>query len=483
VAPPAPRSPERAYVPRRLLRGTAFRIALLYVGLFGGSMLLLLALIYWTTAGYVARQTEETIEAEIQGLAEQYARLGLQALVDVVARRIEADPGGTSVYLLVHPDGAPLVGNIDRWPDLVEVDGGWLNFRLADRRQETRPRTARAQAFLLRGDFRLLVGRDMRELEAVKQLVRRSLAWGVAATLLLALIGGAMMSRAGLRRLQAIMRAFRPIMAGDLTRRVPSGHRGDDLDQLADGINEMLARIEVLMESVRQVSGNIAHDLRTPLTRLRNRLEGMRGDEVQPERRAAIDAAIADADGLLATFNALLRIARIEAGSGIALAPVDLSAVLADAVDLYEPLANDRGQDITAALAPGIVVPGDRDLLFQATANLLDNAVKYTPEGGCIRVSLEPFTGEARLVIADNGPGIPEAERDRVFRHFYRVEASRSTPGNGLGLSLVAAVVRLHRATIRLEDNNPGLRVVLRLPTGQDPDADQPDRAAAGTVP
>jgi signal transduction histidine kinase len=180
-----------------------------------------------------------------------------------------------------------------------------------------------------------------------------------------------------------------------------------------------------------------------------------------------VEAAIADADGLLVTFNALLRIARVEAGSGVTLTPVDLSAVLADAVELYEPLANERGQDLAAALAPGVTVPGDRDLLFQAAANLLDNAVKYTPEGGRIRVSLERFGNEAHVIVADNGPGIPAEERGKVFRHFYRVEASRSTPGNGLGLSLVAAIARLHRATIRLEDNAPGLRVVLHLPIGE----------------
>lgn len=457
--------------PRRLLRGTAFRIALLYVGLFGASMLVLLAVIYWTTAGYVAQQTEETIEAEIQGLTEQYTRLGLQALVDVLERRIESEPEGSSIYLLVSANGTPVVGNIDRWPSIVETDDGWLTFSLADRRPGGQIRTARAQAFLLRGDFRLLVGRDTREMEAVKRLAGRAFGWGLAITLLLALGGGVMMSRASLRRLEGIMRAFRPIMAGDLSRRVPSTGRGDDLDQLADGINEMLARIEVLMESVRQVSGHIAHDLRTPLTRLRSRLEGIREGDAHASATAAVDAAIAEADALLDTFNALLRIARIEAGSGVRLVPVDLSAVLADAVELYEPLAHERGQAIVSVLPPGVFVPADRDLLFQAVTNLLDNAVKYTPEGGHIHVALEQTENEARVVIADTGPGIPAAERDKVFQHFYRSDSSRSTPGSGLGLSLVAAVVRLHRATIRLEDNKPGLRVVLCLPSGVAGDA------------
>ncbi len=450
--------------PRRILLSTAFRLALLYIGLFGGSMLALLAVIYWTTAGYIAQQTEETIEAEVQGLTEQYARLGLPALIDVLARRIEFDPNGSSVYLLVQSNGTPVVGNIDHWPSIVETHDGWLTFHLANSPQDDNPRTARARAFLLRGDFRLLVGRDMREMAAVRRLAGRALGWGLTATVLLALFGGILMSRASLRRLEAIMRAFRPIMAGDLTRRVPSGNRGDDLDQLADGINEMLARIEVLMESVRQVSGHIAHDLRTPLTRLRARLEGLRDKNASTEQAMVVDAAIADADTLLSTFTALLRIARIEAGSGMNTLPVDLPAILADAVELYEPLALERRQEVSTALLPGITVMGDRDLLFQMVTNLLDNAVKYTPEGGHIHVSLERCNGTGRLVIADSGPGIAVAEREKVLQHFYRTEASRSTPGNGLGLSLVAAVARLHRGTIRLEDNQPGLRVVLNLP-------------------
>lgn len=437
-------------------------------------MLVLLAIIYWTTSTYVAQQTEETIEAEIQGLTEQYTRLGLQALVDVLTRRIETDPEGTSIYLLVRSNGAPVVGNIDRWPSIVEADNGWLNFHLGDG-SESRTRAVRARAFLLRSDFRLLVGRDTREMESVTRLAGRALGWGTAATLLLALFGGIMMSRASLRRLEAIMRAFRPIMAGDLTRRVPSSGRGDDLDQMADGINEMLARIEVLMQSVRQISGHIAHDLRTPLTRLRARLEAIRGNEPQAQRSSEVDAAIADVDALLSTFSALLRIARIEAGSAMALAPVDLSALMADAVELYEPLAQERRQEIRTDLAPITIASGDRDLLFQAIANLLDNAIKYTPEGGHILVNLEHCGSTARLVVADSGPGIPADERENVFRHFYRVEPSRSTPGNGLGLSLVAAVARLHRATIRLEDNNPGLRIVLHLPVGDSETAHERD--------
>ena len=450
---------------RGLFRGTAFRLALLYVALFGASMVVMFAVLYWASAGYLARQTDETIEAEIEGLAEHYGRYDLKGLVDVIAERIARDPAGATIYLLTRPDLVPLVGNIDRWPQVTPDADGWMRFRLSGRGSEEEGRWARARPFLLRGDLRLLVGRDQREQAAMEAVALRALGWGLGMTVLLALVGGIMFSRAGLSRLEAILRAFRPIMAGDLSGRVPSRGSHDDVDQIADGINEMLSRIEVLMESVRQVSGNIAHDLRTPLTRLRTRLESAADPGLSDgERQTAVEAAIVEADNLLATFNALLRIARVEAGEGGTREAVDLSALLADVIELYEPLAHQDGIAIANRVAPDIVVSGDRDLLFQAFANLVDNAVKYAPANGHIEITAAGRDGAAEVTVADDGPGIPAAERDKVFRHFYRVEASRSKPGNGLGLSLVAAVARMHRADVRLEDNAPGLRVVVRLP-------------------
>lgn len=461
---------------RSLFHGTAFRLAMLYMALFAASMLIMLTVLYWASAGYLADQTDETIEAEIEGLAEHYGRYGLQGLVDVIAERISRDPAGATIYLLTRPNLDPLIGNIDTWPEVKPVADGWIRFQLSDRGGNSDPRWARARPFLLRGDLRLLVGRDLREQEAMEVLALRALVWGLGTTALLALVGGIMISRSSLSRLEAIQRAFRPIMAGDLSGRVPSRGGRDDVDQIADGINEMLSRIEVLMESVRQVSGNIAHDLRTPLTRLRARLELAIGPTMgDADRQAAIEDAIVEADGLLSTFNALLRIARIEAGEGGTIAPVDLPALLTDVIDLYEPLAQQKNITINADLSPKLVIPGERDLLFQAFTNVLDNAVKYTPPEGRIDVRLAPWKGGAEITIADNGPGIPVGERDKVFRHFYRVETSRSKPGNGLGLSLVAAVARMHRADVRLEDNEPGLRIVIHLPGNE---ASNPDRTA-----
>ena len=275
------------------------------------------------------------------------------------------------------------------------------------------------------------------------------------------LAGGYALSRTVTRRLDVINEASRKIMAGELGRRIPASGSGDEFDELVSHLNAMLDRIQALMDDVRRVSDNIAHDLKTPLTRLRNELESIReglGDDASAER------ALQEADSLLATFNALLRIARIESGSRRAgFAEVDLAVLARDVVELYQPLAEDKGLQFHADVNGEVRLRGDRDLLFQAIANLVDNAIKYTPAPG--RVSLALESGDnARVTVADSGPGIPEAARGKVFERFYRTEDSRRTPGSGLGLALVRAVVQLHDGQVRLEDNDPGLRVRLDLP-------------------
>ncbi|MEA3292517.1 MAG: HAMP domain-containing sensor histidine kinase, partial [Pseudomonadota bacterium] len=267
-------------------------------------------------------------------------------------------------------------------------------------------------------------------------------------------------------QIESINTTSREIMSGDLSRRIPTRGSGDDFDLLAGNLNAMLDRIQALMEDVRRVSDNIAHDLRTPLARLRNRLELLKTDaDADSPDSQAVEQAVAEADGLLATFNALLRIARIEAEQRReAFEQVALDTVVQDVAEFYEPLAEDKAQRLLLDLQPGIRLQGDRDLLFQALANLLDNAIKYTPRGGRIEISLQSSEIGVRLIVADNGPGIPVEAREKVLQRFFRMEESRTTPGNGLGLSLVAAVAKLHGITIRLEDNRPGLRVVWELP-------------------
>ena len=325
---------------------------------------------------------------------------------------------------------------------------------------------ARGKTFRLPGDLHLLVGRDVRDLDATRALIRDALAWGLALTAALALLGGWLTSAGVRRRIEAITRTSREIMAGDLSRRVPSDGSGDDFDQLAVSLNAMLARIEALMASVRQVTDNIAHDLRTPLARLRNRLDALHLTTPSPD----LEAAIIEADDLLTTFNALLRIARIESAQARAsFAPVDLAPLAEDLGELYEPLAGERGQTLRVAVQGPAWVQGDRDLLFQALANLVDNAVKYTPPGGRIEVRVLPAEGFVLVTVSDTGPGIPPDLRARVFERFYRADVSRSAPGSGLGLSLVRAVAQLHGATISLADTSPGLRVTLSIPAPRGP--------------
>ncbi|EXJ15520.1 sensor histidine kinase [Imhoffiella purpurea] len=448
----------------RILRSSTFRLALLYVLLLGVSVAILLEFIYWSTAGYMDRQIEATIQAEIRGLAEQYRQRGLTGLTAVISERVARDPVGSSVYLLVDGELHLIVGNLDRWPvELPDADG-WISFHLRERGPDrSEEHEARAQVFRLRSGLRLLVGRDVRDLEAIRAVILEALGWGLAITAGLALVGGWLMSASLVRRLESINQTSREIMEGDLSRRIPLSGSGDDFDQLAASLNRMLERIEALMAGVRQVSDNIAHDLRTPLTRLRNKLELLRAELPDSgSARSLAEETISDAEEMLATFNALLRIARIESGSRrSAFGALDLVPLAEDVVELYEPVAAERDQRLTLERGGPAWILGDRDLMFQALANLVDNAIKYTPVGGRLGVQLNVADDRVRLVVTDDGPGIPSELRERVFRRFFRVDDSRSTPGSGLGLSLVLAIVQLHRATIELGDNGPGLRVVL----------------------
>ena len=453
--------------PRTFLKNTTFRLAQVYMALFGVSVAILLGFIYWATAGTLARQTDAAIAAEIVGLSEHYRRAGTNGLATVIRDRIARDPRGASVYLLAGPRLAPLVGNLDRWPEAVGDAEGWLRFRLSEPgRDGITPRRVRARQFELAGGLFLLVGRDIREIEAFEDLMIRAIAWGLAITLLLGGVGAAAMARSSARRIEAINQASREIMSGDLSRRIPTRGTGDDFDQLAANLNRMLDQIEMLMAGVRHVSDNIAHDLRTPLTRLRGQLETLKDRAgAAPGERALVEQAVAEADGLLATFNALLRIAQIEAGARRGnFADLDLAAIARDVAELYEPLAQEKSLRLTVGAADPVAFRGDRDLLFQALVNLVDNAVKYTPAGGSVSLAVSAETDGARLVVADSGPGIPPEDRIRALGRFTRLETSRGAPGNGLGLSLVEAVAKLHGGEVFLDDNQPGLKIAVTLP-------------------
>ena len=319
---------------------------------------------------------------------------------------------------------------------------------------------------LLPEGYFLLVGQSAFQLRETSEVIVRAFGWGILVTVLLGLIGGALMSAGMLRRVEFIRVTAQAIMAGNLAERIPTRGTGDDFDLLSASLNEMLDRIHTLMEGLRQVSNDIAHDLRTPLTRLRQRLEvaRIRSTTVE-EYRQLVDRVIADTDEILKTFAAMLRVAEIEAGTARArFAPVDLSALLQAIVELYAALAEDQQQSLEGRIEPGLGVRGDRELLTQMFVNLVENALRHTSAGTRIEMTAGLIAGRPVCSIADSGPGIPPAEREKVFRRFYRLDTSRATPGSGLGLSLVAAIAALHDVRVELADNAPGLRVTLGFP-------------------
>ncbi|HEX4112885.1 MAG TPA: HAMP domain-containing sensor histidine kinase [Stellaceae bacterium] len=465
----------------RLLRTNAFRLAALYMALFAASVLTLLTFIYFSTANFVESQTEETIGAEITGLQEQYHDHGLLGLIEAINSRTAAERGEPTLYLLADPQLHRIAGNLSAWPQTIPINPGWVRFSVELKRAGG-PVTydALASVFVLNGDYRLLVGRDLRDAVAFRRRVEQTLFFAALLTLALGLVGGLFMTRNVLRRVEAVNRTSASIIQGDFAERVPLTGSGDEFDQLAANLNAMLDQIERLMAGMRQVTDNIAHDLRTPLSRLRARLEVTLLERPDTDRYAeALAETIAEADQLLGTFNALLSIAEAEAGARRdTMAVVELDEVARSVADLYEPVAEEKGLSFNLDIASPALVRGDRHLLSQAIANLLDNALKYTPQGQvglAVRRRGEQFLVE----IADSGPGVPANHREQVFDRFFRLENSRSTPGNGLGLSLVRAVAKLHGGDVRLEDNRPGLKAVMILPAAQERAVPSINRSAA----
>jgi signal transduction histidine kinase len=451
---------------RRLLRTHAFRLAALYFLVFAASVSGVLLFVYWTSADFVERQTEATLDAEITGLAEQYDSRGLSGLVQIVAARSAGDRGDGMMYLVTDPSGRPLAGNIAAWPTGVPAYSGRLSFTTEARVKnqiETHP--AQGASFMIPGGYRLLVGRDISDATAFRNRVKITLLWAGSVALGVGLLGGTAMSRNLLRRVEQVNRTSERVMAGDLSDRVPLDGTSDEFDQLAANLNRMLDQIERLMTAMREVTDDVAHDLKTPLSRMRVRLELALLDPADSSGQSeAIRSAIDEADRLLATFNALLSIAELESGTRRDESEaLDLSEVARSAAELYEPVAEEKGFVLSLATEPGVRIRGSRHLLSQALANLLDNALKYAG-GGEIQIRVLRGEGRAALEVSDRGQGIPEADRETVFNRFVRLEPSRSTPGNGLGLSLVRAIVRRHRGTVELADNRPGLQVRLEFP-------------------
>jgi signal transduction histidine kinase len=454
-----------------LLRTQAFRIVLVYVLLFALSVSALLYFTYWNTRRTLDAQTDQIIEAEITGLNEQYQRLGIRGLDESVMNR--SLHGGEALYILADTQHRVLAGNLDSWPSITTHPGNFVEFDY-ERRLNDIPdgRRARGKLFPLQtpaGDFYLLVAEDVHDRDLIQRMFTTTLPWTVALILVFGLLGGALLSRNMLRRLDSINRTSGEIIAGNLTRRVPVSGAHDEFDLLAENLNRMLDRIERLMKGLREVTDSVAHDLRTPLNRLRQRLEQSQARlSLQGSDVSEIERAIVETDQLIATFNALLLIAETDAGTARGtMVPLDLASVAADVCELYEPLAEEKNVTLTLARpfgASDTMIEGNRSLISQALANLVDNAIKYTPPGGGVTIRPGLNFQSVDICIADSGPGIPPEERPRVIERFVRLEASRHSPGTGLGLSLVAAVAHFHNAQLLLEDNAPGLRATLRFP-------------------
>jgi len=450
----------------KLYRSSTFRLALIYMALFSLSVLLLLGFIYWSTAGYMVRQTEATIETEIIGLTESYDLSGLSGLTKIIRERLSRQTADTSLYLLTDESFKPILGNLKKWPDNQPSEQGWLSFHTKRDSHHSYQRKALARVFPLQSNLHLLVGRDVHNLEEMQKLIQEALFWGLMMTVVLALAGGIMMSRTMMHRIETINSTCHQIMDGDLTQRIARSGGDDDFDKLVGTLNQMLDRLEILMQGVKQVTNNIAHDLRTPLSRLRRRLDMLRDNNLTIDRHEELlEQTISEADGLLATFKALLRISEVESGSRrVGFKNVNIAALLDDLIELYAPLSEEKGQSIIFKRQPIKLLQGDRDLLFQAFANVLDNAIKYTPPSGQIQLIVKDQPNQLQITVCDTGPGIPLSAYEKIFDRFYRLEISRSSPGNGLGLSLVAAIVNLHHGDIKLADNDPGLRLTITLP-------------------
>jgi signal transduction histidine kinase len=447
----------------KLFASLSFRLTLVYLALFAGSVLLLGGLFYWSQITVPLRAAREQVEQEMQALADLYATRGADALAEKLVARARDTAGRMPFHAFIAADGVLRTANLTSWP--MQRRAGWLrleaDFYTDGGEVDHEPMTLDHQ---FDDGARLLLGRDIEDVDELEEDLLAAVSGLLVGTLLLGVLGGVLMSRAIGRRISVVTDTARQVMQGDMSGRIPLRGSGDDFDRLNATLNEMLARNEALLESVRRVSDNVAHELRTPLARLRASLEELRTARSAGEGEA-VDDAIAEAGALEKTFDAVLRIARLESGRhGAVPSPVDLSALLADAAELYAPGAEDRQQSLTLAIAPGLVTRADRDLLFQSFCNLLDNAIKYTPHGGRILLAASRFGARIEVTVTDNGPGIAESQRAHVTERFFRIPATSQAPGAGLGLSLVAAVAQLHDATLVFEDAGPGLTVRWSMP-------------------
>jgi signal transduction histidine kinase len=475
----------------KLIRTTAFRLTLVYLFLFALFAASLLGYFAWNTRRLINEQITATVTAETGEIVDIYTRRGLRLLVSTIENR--ALRPGANLYLVTTPEGKAIGGNVGSLSPGVMASTGWSEtaYRRLDE-QDTADHRALVRVTELTNGFRLLVGRDLEERRRLFGIVANAAQWSLLVVIVLGIGGGIFVARRVLQRIDAMTGTTRRIMAGDLSGRLPVGRSGDELDRLAENLNAMLERIEALMMGLKEVSDNIAHDLKTPLTRMRNRAEeALASSGSEAEYRAALERTIDESDGLIRTFNALLMIARAESGQARGnMDDFDAADVAMSIHELYEPLAEDDGMALRVT-TESARLHGNRELIGQALANLVENAIKYGKPSSVVQ-PLDPAVAarareiliEARregdavlLSVSDHGPGIPEADRKHAVERFVRLEASRTLPGSGLGLSLASAVATLHGGELRLGDSHPGLTATLVIPAR----SERGDRLAAQT--
>jgi signal transduction histidine kinase len=451
----------------KTLRSSTFKLALVWIGLFGALVLALVGYIYWSTAAYVRSFSDRAVAAEETSLRKVYDSTGRRGLMAAIEDRIADERFEGGVYLLADPAFTPVAGNLKVWPSTLKGSKGWGNFMAREWEPDATDRPAlRATFNTLPDGYHLLVGKDIDDLGEFAKKIETVLLCGVALIFVIAGVASVSVTRRTVGRIEAINATSQAIMQRGLGNRIPLRGTQDEWDQLAENLNSMLERIEALMAEVKQVSDNVAHDLRTPLTRMRGRLEKAYNRQHSSDHdQLLIGDMMADLDAVLRMFSSLTRISQIEAGDRTsAFRTVSLAKIASEVVELFDAAAEDKRGRLNVVGDQGALVMGDRDLLFDAVANLVDNAIKHGREGGRVAVEVTRNDGSAVISVADDGPGIPSNECQHVFKRFYRLERSRRTPGNGLGLSLVAAVARLHGAEIKMGNNAPGLKFQLQFP-------------------
>jgi hypothetical protein len=472
------KKPWLRYLPVRLpyaFRSTGVRFSALFAALLAATAAVLAVFLWWSTAGLLDRQTEAAIHADALNLSERWASGGLPALVLTIEDRLAQNVDDDAIYLLADPSMRVVAGNLPQWPQGITDNGGWYELPIERAGLST---LARVERFDLPGGYHLLIGRDVRVRAQLRGLLTEALLWAGLLVAGMASAGALVVRGLFHSTITKVAATASAIAGGNFAERVPLSGRGDEFDQLSETINVMLDRIARLMDGVRQVSNSIAHDLRTPITRARTRLEDAAlHAKTEPELHAAIDRAIADLDDISAVFQALLRIAEIEAGSRrSAFGHLDLRKLLDGVVELYEAVAEEKSVVLTLDTPELLPAYGDRELIQQAVANLVDNAVKFAPPGSAVRVVAAATPTGANITVRDEGAGIPYADRSRATERFFRGDAARHTPGSGLGLSLVQAVAQLHGGSLTLEDAHPGFAAVLALSSRDETAGTAPDQ-------